>query len=613
MQIEEKDYNKAFDWRIWAKLWKFIKPFRGLLFTALIFNIFCAMVDIALPLFQQYAINHFIGEMTTEGMPGFALTYLAAIIFQMASVMVFCRCAMVIEMRMSKDMKKACFDHLQELSFSYYNTTPVGYILARVMSDTGRISGLIAWNFLDMFWALFYVIGIFAVMARLNLKLALFVMLVVPALVFLTFFFQKRILAWNRQVRKHNSRITGAYNEGIMGAQTSKTLVIEKKNAEQFHTITQEMRIAGIKASRMNGIYISLVVLCSAVATAIILRQGGMMVEENVILIGTLSAFTTYAVNMFEPIQNVARNLSELMSAQANTERVMGLLDEEAQIQDRPDVIEKYGTAFDQKRENWEPIKGDIVFEDVTFHYPDGNENILEHFNLHVPAGTTVAIVGETGAGKSTLVNLACRFFEPTEGRILIDGVDYRERSQAWLHSSIGYVLQSPHLFTGTIMENIRYGRLEATDEEVIRAAKTVSADKVASKLEKGWKTDVGEGGDSMSTGEKQLISFARAVLADPAIFVLDEATSSIDTETEQLIQNAISYLLKDRTSFIIAHRLSTIRQADIILVVKAGKIIEQGSHRELMEKRGYYYNLYTQQFREEMMEGFTGAKKTEA
>lgn len=606
MQIEEKEYNKSFDWRIWKKVYPFIRPFKKLIIAGIIFNIACTLVDIALPLFQQYAINHFIGSMTTEGLAGFALTYFAAIVFQTASVVIFCRCAMKIEMQMAKNMKKACFDHLQELSFSYYNTTPVGYILARVMSDTGRISGLVAWNLLDMLWALFYVIGIFVSMAFLNIRLALLVLIVVPVLVFLTVFFQKRILYWNRQVRKQNSRITGAYNEGIMGAQTSKTLVIEGKNTRQFHGITQDMRVAGIRAARMNGIYISLVVLCSAAAIAIILQQGGMMVMEDIMRIGTLSAFATYSVNMFEPIQNVARNLSELMSAQANIERVTGLLEEEPQIQDTPEVIAKYGTAFDQKRENWEPIHGDIVFEDVTFHYPDGNENILEHFNLHVPAGTTVAIVGETGAGKSTLVNLACRFFEPTSGRILIDGVDYRERSQSWLHSSIGYVLQNPHLFTGTIMENIRYGRLDASDEEVITAAKTVSADKVAAKLEKGWQTEVGEGGDSMSTGEKQLISFARAVLADPAIFVLDEATSSIDTETEQLIQNAISYLLKDRTSFIIAHRLSTIRQADIILVVKAGKIIEQGSHQELMNQKGYYYNLYTQQFKEEMMEEFT-------
>lgn len=606
MQIEEKEYNKSFDWRIWKKIYPFVRPFKALLIIGMLFNIACAAVDIALPLFQQYAINHFIGEMTTEGLGGFALAYLAAIAFQTASVVIFCRCAMVIEMRMARDMKKACFDHLQELSFSYYNTTPVGYILARVMSDTGRISGLVAWNFTDMLWALFYVIGIFISMAFLNLQLALLVLLVVPVLVFLTMFFQKRILHWNRQVRKQNSRITGAYNEGIMGAQTSKALVIEEKNSRQFCGITQDMKTAGIRAARMNGIYISLVVFFSAAAIAIILKQGGELVMEDVMRIGTLSAFATYSVNMFEPIQNVARNLSELISAQANIERVTGLIEEEPQIKDTPEVIAKYGTAFDQKRENWEPIRGDIVFEDVTFHYPDGKENILEHFNLHIPAGTTVAIVGETGAGKSTLVNLACRFFEPTSGRILIDGVDYRERSQSWLHSSIGYVLQSPHLFSGSILENIRYGRLEATDEEVIAAAKTVSADKVAAKLANGWQTDVGEGGDSMSTGEKQLISFARAVLANPAIFVLDEATSSIDTETEQLIQNAISYLLKGRTSFIIAHRLSTIRQADVILVVKAGKIIEQGSHQELMKKKGYYYNLYTQQFQKEMMEGFT-------
>lgn len=603
MQIEEKEYDQSFDWRIWKKLFPFMKPFRKYMIIALVFNTLCALVDIALPLFQQYAINHFISGNTTEGIGSFAGTYLVTIIFQTVSVVIFCRCAMVIEMNMAKNMKKACFDHLQQLSFSYYNTTPVGYILARVMNDTGRISGLVAWNLLDMLWALFYVVGIFGIMLALNWKLALWIMLIVPGLVLLTSFFQKRILKWNRQVRKKNSMITGAYNEGITGAQTSKALVIEEKNSRHFKGLTDDMKTAGVKAARMNGLYVALVVFCGYIGVALALKQGGELVLAQALQLGTLSAFTTYAVNMFEPIRNIASNLSEIVAAQANIERVTGLLEEEPQIKDRPDVIEKYGTAFEQKRENWEPIKGDITFEDVTFHYPDGNENILEHFNLHVPAGTTVAIVGETGAGKSTLVNLACRFFEPTQGRILIDGVDYRERSQSWLHSALGYVLQSPHLFTGTIMENIRYGKLEATDEEVIEAAKIVSADQVAKRLEKGWQTDVGEGGDSMSTGEKQLISFARAVLADPAIFVLDEATSSIDTETEQLIQNAISYLLKDRTSFIIAHRLSTIRQADVILVVKAGKIIEQGTHDELMAMKGYYHDLYTQQFKEEMME----------
>lgn len=303
---------------------------------------------------------------------------------------------------------------------------------------------------------------------------------------------------------------------------------------------------------------------------------------------------------LFEPVQQLARLLSELISCQANIERVMDLLEQKPDVVDEEAVIARYGDAFYARKENWERIQGDIVFEDVSFRYPDGKDYVLEHFDLHVPAGMNVAIVGETGAGKSTLVNLLGRFFEPTEGRILIDGRDYRERSQLWLHSQIGYVLQSPHLFSGTLRENIRYGRLDATDREVEEAAGEVSADVVAAKLEHGYESNVGESGGRLSVGEKQLISFARAILANPAIFVLDEATSSIDTQTEQLIQKAIRRLLKGHTSFVIAHRLSTIRQSDLILVVKDGKIIERGNHKELLAKKGYYYELYSRQFEEE-------------
>ncbi len=324
------------------------------------------------------------------------------------------------------------------------------------------------------------------------------------------------------------------------------------------------------------------------------------MVQEDLIRLGTLSVFISYAVVIFEPIQQLARLLADLISCQANIERVMDLLEQTPNVTDRAEVIEKYGDHFQPKKENWEKIKGDIVFEDVSFRYPDGKEYVLEHFNLHVPAGMNVAIVGETGAGKSTLVNLVGRFFEPTAGRILIDGVDYRERSQLWLHSQIGYVLQNPHLFSGTVRENIRYGRLDATDAEVEEAARSVSADEVVRKLKDGYDSDVGESGGRLSTGEKQLLSFARAILADPAIFVLDEATSSIDTATEQLIQKATQKLLKGHTSFVIAHRLSTIRNADLILVVKDGKVIEQGTHEELLARQGYYRNLYDKQFEEE-------------
>lgn len=600
MAYEEKEYAQSFDWRVWRGLMPFLRPYRKTIALVVVFNLLCALIDILLPLFQRYAIDHFIEEGTTEGMFGFGVAYFAAILLQALFVILFTRGSMRIEMYFGRDLKRACFVHLQTLSFSYYNVTPVGYIHSRVMSDTNRIATMTAWNLFDMLWSLAYVLGVFVAMLLLNVQLALLIILVVPAIAALTWYFQNRILHWNRKVRKLNSKITGAFNEGITGAKTSKTLVIEEQNHRQFRELTEEMRASSVRAARLSAVYIPLVLFVSSAATAVVLARGGFLVGRDLLLLGTLSAFTSYAVGIFEPIQQFARNLADFISMQASMERVTGLLHEVPQVVDAPQVVEKYGDTFHPKRENWETIRGEITFEDVSFRYPDGDEDVLSHFSLHIPAGTTVAIVGETGAGKSTLVNLACRFFEPTEGRILIDGVDYRERSQLWLHSSIGYVLQSPHLFSGTVMENIRYGRLEASEQEVRRAAEAVSADTVVNKLEQGYDSPVGEGGDRLSTGEKQLISFARAVLADPRIFVLDEATSSIDTETEQLIQNAIARLLEGRTSFLIAHRLSTIRHADVILVVKDGRIVEQGRHEELLRRQGYYHTLYSRQFAEE-------------
>lgn len=594
--------NKSFQLSTWKRLLPFLKPYRWLMLLLILTNIIISVVDVLLPLFQRYAVDHFIEQRSLAGFQTFIAGYVVVIVLQVLSFVFYTLSAMKMEMHMGRDLKKACFVHLQTLSFSYYNVTPVGYILARVMSDTNKISAITAWDMVDILWALTYVLSAFISMAILDLRLALLVMIIVPIIAVLTTYFQKKILFWNRKVRAINSRLTGAYNEGIMGAKTSKTLVIEDKNTEEFSELTEEMRSASVRAAGLNALYIPLVMLASSAATAIVLVRGGDMVLEHGMLIGTLSAFTTYAVSIFEPIQQMARVLANIISVQPNIERVMGLLDQKPNIVDNPAVIEKYGDSFHPKKENWEEIRGNIEFDDVSFRYPDGEEEVLSHFSLKIPAGTTVAIVGETGAGKSTLVNLACRFFEPTSGRILIDGVDYRERSQLWLHSRLGYVLQNPHLFSGTVMENIRYGRLDATDEEVRAAAKAVSADTVVEHLENGYDSDVGEGGDKLSTGEKQLVSFARAVLADPAIFVLDEATSSIDTQTEQLIQNATLNLLKGRTSFLIAHRLSTIRQADLILVVKDGKIVEQGKHEELLKKGGYYHDLYSKQFQQEEM-----------
>lgn len=596
---EEQDYNKPFSFKTWAKMLPFFKPYTKFFAITIGLNLILAGIDVLVPLFQSYAIDHFIALNTLKGLHIFALVYTAMIVTQTVSVYISVHAATTIEMNVGKDLKKAQFEHLQTLSFSYYNTTPVGYIHARVMSDTLKIAGMIAWGLVDMFWAFIYVISVFVIMFMLNWKLALIIMLIVPCIAVLTVYFQNKILHWNRRVRKVNSQITSAYNEGITGVRTSKSMVIEEDNQKNFRSITRNMHQAATKSAMLNAVYIPTILFFSSVAAAIVLARGGYMVQSQVMQLGTLSVFISYAVVIFEPIQQLARLLADLISCQASIERVMDLLEQQPNVTDTPEVEEKYGDMFHAKKENWERIEGDIVFEDVSFRYPDGKEYVLEHFNLHVPAGMNVAIVGETGAGKSTLVNLLGRFFEPTKGRILIDGKDYRERSQLWLHSQIGYVLQNPHLFSGTLYDNIRYGRLEATDEEVREAARKVSADIVAGKLEKGYESDVGESGGRLSTGEKQLISFARAILANPSIFVLDEATSSIDTQTEQLIQEATDQLLKGHTSFVIAHRLSTIRNSDCIMVMEQGRIIERGSHDELIHRKGKYYQLYTGNFEE--------------
>lgn len=597
---EEQEYHKPFRLKVWAKMLPFFKPYKKYFAITLGLNIFLAGVDVLTPLFQSYAIDHFIVPDTLEGIGVFAFVYISMIVMQTLSVYWSVHAATTIEMCVGKDLKWAQFEHLQTLSFSYYNTTPVGYIHARVMSDTLKIAGVAAWGLVDMFWAFLYVVSVFVIMFALNAQLAMILLVIVPCIAVITVVFQNKILHWNRRVRKINSQITSAYNEGITGVKTSKSMGIEKDNEEAFFERTSDMYRSAGKAAKLNAVYIPTILLFGSAAAAFVLYRGGYMVQQDLIKLGTLSVFISYAVVIFEPIQQLARLLADLISCQANIERVMDLLEQTPDVTDRTDVIEKYGDNFYPKKGNWEKIHGDIVFEDVSFRYPDGKEYVLEHFNLHIPAGMNVAIVGETGAGKSTLVNLVGRFFEPTKGRILIDGVDYRERSQLWLHSQIGYVLQNPHLFSGTVRENIRYGRLDATDEEVETAARSVSADEIVKKLKDGYDSDVGESGGRLSVGEKQLISFARAILAEPAIFVLDEATSSIDTVSEQLIQEATDKLLKGHTSFVIAHRLSTIRKADLILVVKDGKIIEQGTHAELLGGKGYYHDLYYKQFEEE-------------
>ena len=579
------------------KILPFLKNVRGQILMMVALAIVSSLVDITIPQFQRYALDTFIGNSTLATIIPFVVCYVAVILLAAAVNYISCAQATIVEMKVNRDLRQTGFQHLQTLSFSYFNQNSVGYIHARLMSDTGRIGGLVSWWLIDCTWRISYLVGAVFVMIRMNARLALMVLTTVPVLVVLFAIFQKKLENVNHEVREINSKITGNFNEGIMGAKTIKSLAIEDKMEGRFTHETENMRAKSIRASRLRGLFAGTMNFASSVALAIVLWKGGYIAKEE---LGTFSVFMSYAQGMMEPLRWLVDIVSDLITTQVNIQRFTDLLAVKSDVVDTPEVTEKYGDCFEPKKENWEPIKGDIEFKDVTFRYPDGEETVLENFSLKIPFGSHIAIVGETGAGKSTLVNLVCRFYEPTSGQLLIDGRDARERSQLWLHSAIGYVLQTPHLFSGSVRENLLMGNPNATQEQIWEAIRTVSADEVIAHLEKGLDTDVGEGGDLLSTGEKQLISFARAILADPRILILDEATASVDTMTEAKIQAALEQVTKGRTSLMIAHRLSTVRNADLILVVKNGRIVEQGSHTQLLAKKGYYHELYTRQYEDE-------------
>ncbi len=584
------------------QLMRYLHPYRFIFVLLIFLGLVTGLIDIILPLFQQYAINHFIALSTMEGIGLFAAAYLLVLAIQVVGSAICTYAASYVESCVARDMRREGFHHLQTLSFGYFNQNSVGYIHARIMSDTARIGGTVTWDMMNGLWNMTYLVGAVVVMLRINWKLALGVIVIVPLVALASSYFQRKLVRLDRTVRETNSRITGKFNEGITGVKTTKTLVTEEKMDDAFRDTTAQMKKISVRAAHFRALFQTVISFAAYLAVAVVLWRGGVITRQGVMLVGTLSVFLTYAQGMMNPVQWVVRAMSDLITVQVNIERFSSLMDTESDVVDTPEVIERYGDTFHPKTENWEPMVGNVEFRDISFQYPDGEELVIEHFNLTVPAGSTVAIVGETGAGKSTLVNLLCRFYEPTAGQVLIDGRDVRERSQLWLHSNLGYVLQTPHLFSGTVLENLRYGNPDATMEQIEAACRLVSADKVIARMEKGYDSEVGEGGDMLSTGEKQLLSFARAVLADPRLFVLDEATSSIDTVTEQLIQQATARLMEGRTTFVVAHRLSTIRSADVILVVSGGKIVERGSHEELMAQHGHYYSLYTRQFAEDSM-----------
>lgn len=580
-----------------GRILPYLRSVRGRIFVMVFFGLVGSLTDIILPLFQRYALDHFVGLGKFDTMALFLVAYILTILAAAGANYISCALANIIAVRVEQQLRQTGFNHLQTLSFSYFNQNSVGYIHARLMSDTTRIGSLVSWSLVDFVWRISYLIGAIVVMVSLNPSLAAMTLTILPLMVVLFAVFQKKLIHINRQVREINSRITGNFNEGITGAKTVKSLAVEEKMEARFNEETANMRKKSVQASRLRGLFAGTMSFASSVALAIVLWKGGYIATEQ---IGTFSVFMAYAQGMMEPLRWLVDAVSDLITTQVNIERFTNLLAVRSDVVDTPEVIEKYGDSLQPKKENWESIRGDISFQNVTFRYPDGEETVLENFSLDIPFGTHLAIVGETGAGKSTLANLVCRFYEPTEGTLLIDGRDARERSQLWLHSSIGYVLQTPHLFSGTVRENLLMGKPEATEEEIWKAIRTVSAQDVVQRLEKGLDTDVGEGGDLLSTGEKQLLCFARAVLADPKILILDEATASVDTLTEARIQGAMDAMTAGRTSIMIAHRLSTVRDADMILVVRNGKIVEQGTHPELLNMRGYYYELYSKQYEEE-------------
>lgn len=603
---EVKNKAPKVELKIWKDFFVYLKPYKKEFFKLTGIMAALGAMDSTFPLLSKYAVDNFIDKSSLEGLGGFIAVYILAVAALSGIIFVFIRLAGRLETSMAHDIRRIGFVRLQELSLSYYDDKAVGWLMARMTSDINRLSETISWGLVDLAWGLTMMTGVTIYMFILNAKLAAITLSVIPVLAVLSVYFQRRILVAQREVRKINSQITGAYNEDIQGAKTTKTLVRELLNLKEFSILTSSLRNSSIRAAVLSSVYLPLVIGLGSVGTALALSFGGGYILTGAISYGTLVAFISYTSQFFEPVRQMAVIFAEIQGAQASAERVFSLLREEPAIKDSSEVINRYGDIFNQNKSLWPNIEGRVEFKNVSFHYnPD--EPVLTDFNLSVDPGQTIALVGETGSGKSTIVNLFCRFYEPVSGNIKIDGHDYKKMPLNWIHDNLGYVLQSPHLFSGTIRDNVRYGKLDATDEEIEEACRLVNAHSFISEMKDGYDTQVGEGGNLLSTGQKQLVSFARAIVRNPQLFVLDEATSSIDTETEKIIQDAISRVLKGRTSFVIAHRLSTIRNADRILVIRDGRVIEDGTHRQLIKARGYYYSLYSNQFMDERSKAILG------
>ncbi|MFN8439872.1 MAG: ABC transporter ATP-binding protein [Caldilineaceae bacterium] len=590
-EFEEEEFSTKFNGQTLRRIIAAQKPYKWRVIGFLTLVAAVSSLDSVFTYMSKRIVDEGIVARNLDQLWNLLTIYGSLIVVQSIAVFGFIYTCGLLGEKVRYDLRKGLFGHLQTLSLSYYNKTPVGWIISRVTSDTERVSELVTWGQLDIVWSTLNILTSLYFMLKINAPLAGIVALIVPLIIAIAIWFERRILVEYREVRKKNSKITGTYNENITGVRVIKALNRETANLEKFGQLSGEMYRASYRAAWLSALFLPSVQMLSTLAIAVIVWYTGTRAGTVMgLTYGGLQAFISYVFFIIWPVQEMARVFAEMQQSVASAERIFSLMDAVPDVADRANAVEPTSVA------------GDIVFDNVNFWYEDGKP-ILSNFNLHVKAGEMIALVGPTGGGKSTIVNLVARFFEPKEGQIQINGIDYTQMTQRALQSRIGMVLQTPHLFSGTIRENIRYGRLDASDAEIEEAAQIAGAHAFISTLDKGYEEPVGEGGVLLSTGQKQLISLARAVLAQPDIFIMDEATSSVDTMTEALIQQGMDALLTRCTSFVIAHRLSTIRNADRILVIENGTIAESGTHSELLKLGGHYYRLYTQQFRNEKEE----------
>jgi ATP-binding cassette subfamily B protein len=591
-EFEEEEFSTQFNGRTVLRILAQAKPHWRWLVGFLIAIAAVSGLDSYFTFLSKRIVDEGIVAGDRTALTHIVLIYGSLILFQAVGVFGFIFLAGVLGERIRYDLRRKMFNHLQELSFSYFDRTPVGWIMARVTSDSDRIAELVTWGLLDVTWAAMNITTAMYFMLVINWRLALIVLGIIPVLVVVAAQFRKRILLQFRKVRRINSKITGAFNENIQGVRIVKALGREEENLREFGELTSDMYGASYRAAWLSALFLPVVQLISAAAVGSIVWYGGLEAVAGGVTVGGIQAFVSYVTFMLWPVQDMARVYAEMQHAIASAERVFSLIDAVPEVADDPGAIDP-GT-----------IRGDVEFDEVHFWYEE-DKPVLVGFDLQIQRGETIALVGPTGGGKTTIVNLLCRFYEPKRGSIRIGGRDYRELSLHSIQSRIGVVLQTPHLFSGTIRENIRYGRLDATDAEIEEAARLAGAHDFIRTLDKSYDEEVGESGDLLSVGQKQLVSLARAVLAQPEILIMDEATSSVDTLTEDLIQRGMETLMRDRTSVVIAHRLSTIKRADRILVIEDGRIVEMGSHAELLRQRGRYYRLYTRQFRRQLEETY--------